>query len=112
MEKQLNYDYDFENDNLYFYTNKKYKDSIEFFGFIIDITTDEDIKGIEILNASEVLSDLSQETIPKTMLKKIIYPTMNIKTINDLMIIKFDFKTNSKEFSLPLNITNPQKTIA
>lgn len=49
------YDYDFQNDSLFFYIKgKKYKSSIEFDGIILDFDEkDKDIMSLEILNASE-----------------------------------------------------------
>lgn len=48
------YDYDFENDSIFFYGgNKKYRSSIDLDGIILDISEDSDIKAIEILDASK-----------------------------------------------------------
>ena len=48
------YDYDFENDSIFFYGgNKKYRSSIDLDGIILDISEDSDIMAIEILDASK-----------------------------------------------------------
>ncbi len=48
------YDYDFQNDSLYFYTkDKKYMHSIESNGIILDFDENGNLKGVEILDASE-----------------------------------------------------------
>lgn len=52
--KVTKYDYDFENDSLFFYgTNKKYKYSIDLDGIILDISEDNFVMAIEILDISK-----------------------------------------------------------
>jgi uncharacterized protein YuzE len=47
------YDYDLENDSIFFYgSNKKYRSSIDLDGIILDISEDNQIMAIEILDAS------------------------------------------------------------
>jgi uncharacterized protein YuzE len=47
------YDYDFENDSIFFYgSNRKYRSSIDLGGIILDISEDNQIMAIEILDAS------------------------------------------------------------
>lgn len=107
MEKGLKADYNFENDTLYLYTNEKYEKSIDFFGFIIDITKNKSVKGIEILEATKVFSNLTESKITKEMLNKISSAKMNTKVINELLFVEFDFKADNIDISLPLNIANP-----
>lgn len=48
------YDYDFENDSIFFYgSNKKYRSSLDLDGIILDISEDSQIMAIEILDASK-----------------------------------------------------------
>ena len=48
------YDYDFENDSLFFYgSDKKYSYSIDLNGVILDISEDNFVIAIEILDVSE-----------------------------------------------------------
>ncbi len=48
------YDYDFENDSIFFYGgNKQYRSSIDLDGIILDISDDNNIMAIEILDASK-----------------------------------------------------------
>ncbi len=78
------YDYDFENDSIFFYgSNKKYMSSIDLDGIILDISEDNQIMAIEILDASkrfnlakedlrniryfEALIEVSEENIRLTM---------------------------------------------
>lgn len=48
------YDYDFQNDTIFFYVdNDKYVSSMDLDGIILDLNEDNFIMGIEILNASK-----------------------------------------------------------
>jgi uncharacterized protein YuzE len=52
--KFTKYDYDFENDSVFFYgTDKKYKHSIDLDGIILDISEDAFVMAIEILDVSK-----------------------------------------------------------
>jgi uncharacterized protein YuzE len=110
MEKEMKWDYDSDKDSLYLYSEEeKYKGSINFFGFIIDISENKGIKGIEILEASKMLSEYTETEVSPEMLTKISFPKVILKTINkQLLSIEVDFKTEEKEISFPLTITNPQ----
>lgn len=78
------YDYDFENDSIFFYgSNKRYRSSADLDGIILDISEDNQVMAIEILDASkrfnlakedlrnvryfEAAIDISQENIKITM---------------------------------------------
>ena len=48
------YDYDLENDSIFFYgSNKKYMSSTDLDGIILDISEDNQVMAIEILDASK-----------------------------------------------------------
>ena len=48
------YDYDFENDSIFFYGgNKQYRSSVDLDGIILDISDGNNIMAIEILDASK-----------------------------------------------------------
>ena len=52
--KATKYDYDFQNDSVFFYGGEKqYKSSIDLEGIILDFSEEHYVMGIEILNASE-----------------------------------------------------------
>jgi Protein of unknown function (DUF2283). len=78
------YDYDFENESIFFYgSNKRYRSSVDLDGIILDISEDNHVMAIEILEASrrfnlakedlrnvryfEAAIDISQENIKITM---------------------------------------------
>jgi len=64
------FDYDPENDSLFIYKKTKIKGSVEVGDIIVDISTDGKIKGIEMLNASEILKNLGLKN-PKEILNTI-----------------------------------------
>lgn len=52
--KLSKYDYDLQNDSIFFYgEDKKYKSSVELEGVILDFNEEDYLTGIEILDASE-----------------------------------------------------------
>lgn len=104
MKKKLKFDYDYKNDTLYLYNDEECKESISFFGLVIDVTKNKSIKGIEILNATRFISKLSETKITRDMLKNITLPRIKIKTINELMFIVVNFKVNNRDILLPLSI--------
>lgn len=55
QSSQVNkYDYDIQSDSIFFYgSDKKYRSSIDLDGIILDVSEDDYIMGIEILDASE-----------------------------------------------------------
>ena len=58
------YDYDFENDSLFFYgTDKNYKYSIDLDGIILDISEDNFVMAIEILDVSKKFKVLKNELL-------------------------------------------------
>jgi uncharacterized protein YuzE len=62
------FDYDFENDTIFFYgTDKKYKTSIDIDNIILDIGEDNSAIAIEILDASKKFS------VPKSDLSNILH---------------------------------------
>jgi uncharacterized protein YuzE len=62
------FDYDFENDTIFFYgTDKKYKTSIDIDDIILDVSEDNSAIAIEILDASKKFS------VPKSDLSSILH---------------------------------------
>lgn len=58
------YDYDFENDSVFFYgTDKKYSYSIDLDGVILDISEDNFVIAIEILDVSEKFKASKEELV-------------------------------------------------
>jgi uncharacterized protein YuzE len=55
--KETYFDYDSENDSLFVYRKAKIKGSIDVGYFVIDISTEGKVIGLEILNISEVIKN-------------------------------------------------------
>ena len=55
QDSQVNkYDYDVQNDSIFFYgSDKKYKSSIDLDGIILDVSEDNYIMGLEVLDVSK-----------------------------------------------------------
>jgi len=107
------YDYDFQNDTIFFYgENDKYKFSVDLDGIILDVNEDNYIMGIEILDASKKFN------FSKSDLRAISEFSATIKTneknieINmKLEIIKRNKLINRCLDALTLNIMNlPSRT--
>ncbi len=58
MEREILFDYDEENDILFIHKKDKIKGSVDIADFIVDISTDEKVVGLEIMNATEHLEKL------------------------------------------------------
>jgi uncharacterized protein YuzE len=101
------YDYDLENDSIFFYgSRKKYMSSIDLDGIILDISEDNQVMAIEILDASkrfdlakedlrniryfEALIEVSEENIRLTMKmgvskrNKLIDTGLNVLGLNSM----------------------------
>ena len=78
MVKKAKVDYDYENDVLYVYTGNSVKDSMQIEEFVIDFSSGNRIVGVEVLNASKILSDLAGFRLGKTSLSKIDHAAIEI----------------------------------
>ncbi|MFQ5648187.1 MAG: DUF2283 domain-containing protein [Candidatus Aenigmatarchaeota archaeon] len=111
MEK-VNFRYDKENDILYLFKDIKPRGSIECGDFIVEFTADlQKAVGLEILNASKVLSKLFPKFPVKSSLMHI--KKASLRTIHrpELIIVQYAFfskiqrdHTVSKEFSQSIAI--------
>ncbi len=87
MAKPAKVDYDEENDILYLFTGEKASDSLEIDDFVIDFSSENKVVAIEIMQASKILSKLSQLSISKDSLSKIEAAAINIIQGKQLMYI-------------------------
>ena len=100
MVKKVNISYDYKNDILYLFTGEKVKDSLQIDNFVIDFSHKGKIVGIEIFEASKVLSGVSEFRISKKMLKdylKEVY--MKVYVGKELIVIGIGllFKAKPRE---------------
>ena len=75
MSKKYKFDYDYENDSLFIYNStSKSKGSVEIDDLIIDYSSNKEISGVELLNASRFFKEVTLEghSLSKEMLKEII----------------------------------------
>ena len=104
MEKKTVVDYDRENDDLFLSKGKgNYEGSVEIGDFIIDFSRNDEIVGIEIMNASKNLN------ISKSLLSGIKSAHMNVSQRNQAMIINaLLVLKNKKEIrtAIPIPISN------
>jgi uncharacterized protein YuzE len=87
------YDYDIENDSSFFYgTGKKYKRSMDLDGIIIDVSEDNFIMAIEILDASKKFNILKSDLMNLKRFKADI--NVNKDTIRIVMKIDIIKRNN------------------
>ncbi|CAG0994381.1 MAG: hypothetical protein MPEBLZ_00928 [Candidatus Methanoperedens nitroreducens] len=84
------YDYDLQNDSIFFYVKgKKYKSSIEFDGIVLDLNEDADIINLEILDASKKFNASKPELLNIKHFDAVIEVTKeNIKVTMKLEVLK------------------------
>lgn len=95
---EIFFDYDLENDSLFAYKKAKIKGSIDIGYFIIDISTQGKVVGIEIMNVSEVLKNLGISNT-KEFLNNIKKTGFRAVYQHDSIIIYFIISSKSKEVS-------------
>jgi len=114
MAKQIKIiDYDPKNDIFYISNKEKVKSSLDIGDFVLDVTHDNLIGGIEIMDASENLG------ISKTILKNIksIKMSVTYKTNHVYVLLMIVFKEKDKEVNIPIPLTlglghkTPQKEV-
>lgn len=101
----MNFDYDSENDDLFIYSSKnKSKGSIELNNLILDLDTNKNVVGMEIIGASTFLKNISKE-ITKKKLSLIKKCYLDIKTDKNFIFItthlEFDGETSTMPFVIP-----------
>lgn len=102
-------DYDSKEDLLYFYdTDKKAKGSVEFGELIIDLAKNGSIVGLELFDASEYLSQLTNKKITKHQLKNVKRCSMSAIQKKGTTIIKILLSIENKELLAPIAIQNIQ----
>src|SRR3989344_6147740 len=80
-------DYDSENDVLWVYTGKKVRDSLEMDKFVLDFSPDDKIVGVEIIDASKTISNISFQKITKGALSNIKNASINVYPSKELVFI-------------------------
>ncbi|MDO9097082.1 MAG: DUF2283 domain-containing protein [Candidatus Methanoperedens sp.] len=107
MVKDAKIDFDYDNDILYLYTGEKVKDSLQIENFVIDFSHDNKIVGIEILDASKILRELSQADITKDALSKTESAGMSVYHGKDLIYILLVIRLSINQESVDIRIPVP-----
>ena len=95
------YDYDLENDSIFFYgSNKKYMSSIDLDGIILDISEDNQVMAIEILDASKRF-DLAKEDLRNI---KYFEALIEVNEENIRLTMKMGVSKRNKLIDTGLNI--------
>ncbi len=111
MAKKVKVSYDYENDILYLFTGEKIRDSLQIDNFVIDFSHEDKIAGIEIFEASKVLSGISEFRITKKMLKEYlkearlkIYAGKELVVIGIGLLFEAKLKEVHASVSLPVEV--------
>src|SRR5574341_1422234 len=106
MVKNAKIDFDYDNDILYLYTGETVKDSLQIENFVIDFSQDNKIVAVEVLDASKILSELSQTNITEDALFKIESAGMSIyhgkELIYILLVIRLSINQESVDLRIPV----------
>mgnify|MGYP006285099037 CR=1 FL=1 len=86
--KNFKYDYDKENDDLLIYLDgEKSGGSVELGNFVFDFDENKNLVGIEIFEASKVLSNLTSKFIQLTKIKNLKARVVNFRGMVTIQII-------------------------
>ena len=114
MVRLAKVDYDKEYDILYASVGRKVRDSLPIDKFVIDFAEGNDIVGIEILDASKIISDLSQNKLSKEQLGRIEYAKIKIVRSKELVFIVVLLlgKKDKANEEIKLSISAPIKAVS
>lgn len=114
MVRKAKIDYDKENDILYVYSGEKVKDSLEVDNFVLDFSYDNKVVGVEIFNASKILSKLALIKISKNILSKIIDATISFYQSRDIffVIVGLVLIIGKKRREIPVQVPAPRVAVS
>ncbi|MEM4245067.1 MAG: DUF2283 domain-containing protein [Candidatus Nanoarchaeia archaeon] len=111
--QEFNFDYDKENDDLFLYSGKsKSKGSVEIGGIILDYNTKKELVGIELMNASEILKDITDGKCVLDVLNNLEVCKVDVKRKNKMIIIKLLLLSKKREIMPILSIPIMKKSPA
>jgi uncharacterized protein YuzE len=101
--KNFKFDYDEENDDLFlFEEGKKSSGAVEIGNFVIDFDEDENFVGLEILDASEVLSKILSKVMELTKIKELKVDAINFRNMAAIKLkITTDKDTETANILIP-----------
>lgn len=95
MIKETYFDYDRENDSLFIFKKETVRGSVDVGNYVVDFTHEGNVAGIEIMNASEVLKNLSVEN-PEEFLEKIKQVSFKSVQKRDSVVIYFAISSSTR----------------
>lgn len=100
--KKFEFDYDEDNDNLFIYLpESKSAGAVEIGDFAIDFDENENLAAIEISNASEILSKLSEKIIELSKIKEL---RVNVINFRNMAFISLEIDLNDKKEKINIHI--------
>ena len=100
--KKFKFSYDKENDDLFLFNPKsKSKGSVELGNIILDYNNKKEFVGIQIMNASKLIKDITNEKIKdiRDVLNNLKNSKVDAKIKNNLLTVKIYLYSESKEVS-------------
>jgi len=97
MMEKFNFDYDFENDDLFVYLEgKKSFGAVELGNFVLDFDEKGNLVAMQILNVSEVFSKVLSKVIEISKIKEIKIQIVNFRNMDAIKFVISDDKTEEK----------------
>jgi len=113
--QKFNFSYDKGNNDLFLFNPKsKSKGSVELGDLVFDFNNKKELVGLEIMNASNIIKDLSEDSIKKVneVLENLKECKVSIKTRNNLLIIKLYLLSKENKLTPIISIPKIQKSPA
>ncbi|VVB76981.1 Uncharacterised protein [uncultured archaeon] len=107
-------DYDEDNDVLWIHSGKKVSDSLEVDRFVVDFMRDGSVSGVEIMDASKIISNLSTHKVSKEYLGLIEDAKLRLYRSKDLVYIVVSFRilVNNKMENMIIQVPAPRAAMA
>jgi len=114
MAKNAKVNYDYENDILYVYVGNRAKDILEIDNFVIDFSHENKVVGVEIFNASKLISKLALNKINKGMLSKIKVASLSFYQSKELfyIVVGIVLMIDNKLREIPIQVPAPKLAVA
>ena len=114
MVKNAKINYDYKNDILYVFFGERAKDSLEIDNFVIDFSSENKVVGVEIFNASEVISKLALNKISKEILSNIKEASISFYQSKELfyIVVGLVLMIENKLREIPIQVPAPKLAIA
>lgn len=113
MVRKAKVDYDEENDILWVHTGEKIRDSLEVDSFVIDFSYDDKIVGVEIFDASKIISNLVLSKISKEMLSDIKEASISFYQSREILyvVVGLVLMVDNKLKEIPIQVPAPRVAV-